>query len=291
MAPPRNRRPGFSRRAQYSLFIGYVIAIAGAMVGAVLLTLATLNPPAFSAFRAGTAEVTAPISWSVGSVWRGIVSIPSGIGSYFGVRGENARLKKQLDAQEQQLLRARAIGFENLRLKKLLSVREPSVDEIAVARIVSSSAGSTRRYALVYAGLIQGVHAGMPVRAPDGLIGRILEAGPDTARVLLLTDPESIIPVRSTKDGAPGFATGRGDGLLDVKPIALATAEYAAGDVLVTSGAGGIFPPNVPVARVMSRNRDATLARPFAQPDALDYAEIVRAFLPPPPPSPEETKP
>lgn len=291
MAPPRNRRPGFSRRAQYSLFIGYVIAIAGALVGAVLLALATLNPPAFSALRAGTSELTAPISWSVGSIWRGIASIPSGIGSYFGVRSENARLKKQLDVQEQQLLRARAIAFENLHLKKLLGAREPTVDEIAVARIVSSSAGSTRRYALLYAGLIQGVHAGMPVRAPDGLIGRVLEAGPDTARILLLTDPESIIPVRRTKDGAPGFATGRGDGLLDVKPVALATAEYAAGDVLVSSGAGGIFPPNVPVARVMSRNRDATLARPFAQPDALDYAVVLRAFMPPPPPSPDESKP
>jgi rod shape-determining protein MreC len=291
MAPPRNRRPGFSRRAQYSLFIGYVIAIAGALVGAVLLALSTLNPPAFSALRAGAGEVTAPVSWAVGSVWNGIASIPSAIGSFFGVRSENARLKKQVADEQQHLLRARAIAYENLRLKKLLGLREPSVEVIATARVVSSSATSTRRYALLYAGLVQGVHAGMPVRAPDGLVGRVLEAGPDTARVLLLIDPESIVPVRRTRDGAPGFATGRGDGFLDVKPIALGNADYAPGDVLVTSGAGGIFPPNIPVAKVMSRNRDGALAQPYAAPDALDYALVLRAFLTPPPPAPGEKQP
>lgn len=291
MAPPRNRRPGFSRRAQYSLFIGYVIAIAGALVAAVLLALSTLNPPAFSALRAGTAEITAPVSWAAGSVWNAIASIPSAIGSYFGVHGENARLQKQVAEDRRQLIRARAIAYENVRLKKLLSVREPGEETITTARIVSSSATSTRRYALLYAGLIQGVHAGMPVRAPDGLVGRILEAGPDTARILLLIDPESIVPVRRTKDGAPGFATGRGDGLLDVKPIALGNAEYAPGDVLVTSGSGGIFPPNLPVATVVSRSRDGALAKPFAAPDALDYALVLRAFATMPAPIAAETKP
>jgi rod shape-determining protein MreC len=291
MAPPRNRRPGFSRRAQYSLFIGYVIAIAGALVGAVLLALSTLNPPAFSALRAGAAEVTAPVSWAAGSVWSGITSIPGAIGSFFGVRTENARLKKEVADNRRQLLRARAIAYENVRLKTLLRVREPGIETIATARIVSSSATSTRRYAMLYAGLLQGVHAGMPVRAPDGLIGRVLEAGPDTARILLLIDPESIVPVRRTRDGAPGFATGRGDGLLDVKPIALGNAEYAPGDVLVTSGSGGIFPPNVPVATVVSRSRDGALAKPHASPDALDYALVLRAFMTVLPPVAAEKQP
>ena len=122
MASPRNRRPGYSRRAQYSLFIGYVIAIAGVLVGAILLLISKLDPPAFSALRAGTAEITAPVSWGVGSVVRGIGSIPGWIGSYFGVHGENARLKEQVQRQEQVLLKARAIAYENIRLKKLLNM-------------------------------------------------------------------------------------------------------------------------------------------------------------------------
>lgn len=283
MAAPRTRRPGFSRRAQYSQFLATVIAIAGAVIAAGLLLLARLDPPAFSAVRAGAAEVTAPVSTAVGSVWRAIASIPGTIGSYFGVHGENARLKEQVAEDKRQLLRARAIAFENIRLKKLLALREPGVAEVINARVVSSSASSSRRYALVYAGIAQGVHAGMPVRAPDGLVGRVLEAGPDTARVLMIVDPDSVVPVRRTRDGAAAFLSGRGDGLLDVKGIS-PNVEFAVGDVFVTSGSGGLFPPNIPVAKVTSHSRDLTLATPFAAPDALDYATVLRIYLPPPPP-------
>ena len=284
MAAPRNRRPGFSRRAQYSRFLAYVIAIAGALVGAVLLALSQINPPAFSALRAGAAEVTAPVSYAGGAVVSGIGSVPEWIGSFFGVRSENARLKATTARDQQLLLRARAIAYENIRLKKLLDMREPGEADIVHTRIVSSSAGSTRRYGLIYAGIAQGVHAGMPVRGSEGIIGRVIEAGPDTARVLLLIDPESIIPVRRLKDGAAGFISGRGDGLLDVKPITLANGQFAVGDILVTSGTGGIFPPNIPVAKVTSRTRETSLAQPFVRIEAFDYATVMRAFMPPPPP-------
>lgn len=291
MASPRNRRPGYSRRAQYSRFISYVIAIAGLLIGAILLLVSRLDPPAFSALRAGTAEVTAPVSGGIGWVVRGIGSIPGWIGSYFGVHGENARLKEQVAHQEQVLLKARAIAYENIRLKKLLGVREPAIEDVITARIVSSSGSSTRRYALIFAGLRQDVHAGMPVRGPYGLIGRIVEAGPDTARVLMIIDPESVIPVRRLKDGAPGFAAGRGDGMLEVRPITMGNGQFAVGDILVTSGTGGIFPPNVPVARVTERSRDSSLATPLNRPDVLDYATVSKAFMPPPPPPPTDGRP
>lgn len=291
MASPRNRRPGYSRRAQYSLFISYVILIAGVLIGGILLLISRLDPPAFSALRAGTAEVTAPVSGGVGWVVRGIGSVPGWIGSWFGVHGENARLKERVARQEQALLRARAIAYENLRLKRLLAVREPDGQDVVSTRVVSSTASSTRRYALVYAGIAQGVHAGMPVRGPDGLIGRVIEAGPDTARVLMIIDPESVVPVRRLKDGAPGFAAGRGDGTLEVRPIAMANGQFAVGDILVTSGTGGIFPPNVPVAKVTEPGRDAALAIPLARPDVLDFATVMKAFMPPPPPPPADTRP
>ena len=62
MAPPRNRRPGFSRRAQYGLFISYVIAAGGALVGVILLLLSTFHPPAFAAVRGTFSELVTPIA-------------------------------------------------------------------------------------------------------------------------------------------------------------------------------------------------------------------------------------
>src|SRR5690242_12836064 len=99
MAPPKNRRPGFSRRAQYGLFFSYVVAALCAIVGVSLLALSAVNPPAFAALRSSVAELTAPVSSGIAGVANGIGSIPGAIGDYFGVKGENARLRKQLAAE------------------------------------------------------------------------------------------------------------------------------------------------------------------------------------------------
>lgn len=280
MAPPRTRRPGFSRRAQYSLFLGYVIAVAGALVAAILLALSALNPPAFAALRASVGEVTTPISSGVSGVGRWLGSIPGGIGDYLAVRDQNKVLRKQLADQHALFMRARSLSYENRRLLTLLRVRERIAEPVVTARLVSSSASSTRRFAVLNAGSWQGVATGQPVRGPEGLIGRILETGPNSARVLLLTDPESIVPVRRTRDGMPALATGRGDGLLDVKSVAFATTDFGPGDVFVTSGIGGIYAPNVPVVRIIRRGRDAAIGRSFAQPDTVDYALVQRAYTP-----------
>ncbi|MGN6277631.1 MAG: rod shape-determining protein MreC [Sphingomonas sp.] len=283
MAPPKNRRPGFSRRAQYGLFFGYVVAALAAVVGVALLALSTINPPAFAALRSGVAELTAPISAGTSSVVNGIGSVPGAIGDYFGVKSENARLRKQLAAQHELLMRARMLGQENGRLKRLLALRDRSTGAVAAARLISSSATSTRRFALLNAGRFQGVLPGMPVSGPHGVIGRVLETGPDTARVLLSTDPESAIPVRRTRDGVPAIANGRGDTLLEIHPVSLVDKPFKVGDVLLSSGTGGLYPPNIPVARVVRLSRDGALAVPFEQPDTLDYAIVQHAFFAPPP--------
>jgi rod shape-determining protein MreC len=280
MAPPNNRRPGFSRRAQYGLFIGYVVAVSGSIIAAALLAFATFDPIAFAAMRLAVAELTAPASTGMAMAGQGVSQVPGTISDYFAVRQRNAELRKELDDAHALFMRARALSYENRRLKQLLHVRDRMVDPVTTARLVSSSASSTRRYATLNAGFRQGVKAGQPVRGPEGLIGRVVESGPDTARVLLLADAESIVPVRRTRDGLPAIAAGRGDGLLEIRAANLADGSFQIGDVLITSGTGGIYGPNIPVARIVSRNRDTVLARPFAIPDSLDYALVQKAYLP-----------
>src|SRR3546814_5327552 len=73
-----------------------------------------------------------------------------------------------------------------------------------------------------------------------GLVGRIYEAGPNTANVLLLTDPENIVPVRRTRDNVAGISTGRGDGSLEVRPLSTGRNPFKPGDIMVTSGTGGL---------------------------------------------------
>jgi rod shape-determining protein MreC len=286
MAPPRNRRPGFSRRAQYGLFLGYVGAVGGALIGAGLLLLSTFNPPAYAAVRGFFAEITTPISSALAWMTSGIANTPQGISEHFNVRGENERLRKELADSQTLISRARTLNQENRRLRELLKVRDVTTDAVVTARLVNSSASSTRRYATLNAGSWQNVKRGQPVREASGLIGQIIETSPNTARVLLIIDPDSNVPVRRTRDGMPAIAKGRGDGLLDIRSAGLSNMIFQPGDVFVTSGTGGIFPPNIPVAKVISNQRDSAIAEPAANPDALDFALVMQAFLPEPAPAP-----
>jgi rod shape-determining protein MreC len=285
MAAPRDRRPGFSRRAQYTLFLSYILAIAGAAVGAVLLVLSQFNPPAFAALRSAASEITAPVSSGASSVMRGIAAVPTTIATYFRVHGENADLRAEVDRTHDALVQARIIIRDNRRLRGLLKLREATPETVATARIVSSSASSTRRFGILNAGRWQGVRPGMPVRGPDGLIGRVVETGPNTARVLLAIDPESVVPVRRIGDGLPALAAGRGDGLVEIRSVGTTNARLKPGDRFVTSGTGGLYTPGVLVARVLKPGSDSAPALPFAQADTFDFAIVSTPFLPPPPPA------
>lgn len=291
MASSQDRRPGFSRRAQYGLFFTYVLAIAGAVTGTALLLLSTFNPPAFAALRSAAAEVTTPVSTTLAAGARGLAGIPETIATWFRVHGENARLREEAARDRALVTRARATAYENLRLRALLRVRDATPAVVVTARIVSSTASSTRRFGLLNAGLWQGVRAGQPVRGPAGLIGRVTEVGPNTARVLLVIDAESVVPVRRTRDGRPALAAGRGDGQIDIRAIDTGDPGFRRGDLFVTSGAGGLYAPGVPVATIAERTRDGGLAKPIASPSALDFAIVSRAFMPPPPPFPSQPPP
>ena len=287
MAPPRNRRPGFSRRAQYGLFFSYVAAIGLLLIGGGLVLVSRYNPHLFAAVRSTVAEVTTPVSSGLDTVRRWMGSVPEGVGSYFGVRSENARLKRQIDAERAALQSALGLERENQRLRTLLKVRDATPETIVVARLVSSSASSTRRYATLNAGSWQRVAQGQPVRDGDGLIGQVIETGPNASRVLLITDPDSTIPVRRASDGLPAIVTGRGDGTLDVRAANAAANPFRTGDLLVTSGTGGVFPPNIPLARVTQLGRDNATAAPVSNPDMADFVMALRVFLPEPPPPPQ----
>jgi rod shape-determining protein MreC len=227
-------------------------------------------------------EITTPISSGFNWVRRSLGGIPGGIGSYFNVHGENARLKKQLANDALTVRRAQTLEQENRRLRELVKLRDVTTDAIVAARLVNSSSSSTRRFATLNAGSWQGVKRGQPVRDPTGLIGQVIETSPNSARVLLLVDPESIVPVRRSRDGLPAIASGRGDGLIDIRSASVASMGFHVGDAFVTSGTGGIFSPNIPVARVIRTQGDIAIAQPVANPDALDFALVQQTFLPEP---------
>jgi rod shape-determining protein MreC len=280
MAPPSTRRPGFSRRAQYGLFLSYVVALGGVLFAALMLIVAKVDPTGFQALKGAALDATRPVSSAAHGAGGFVGGIFTGIGNYLEAGSQNAALKRRLAAERGALVQAKATELDNRRLKAMLKLGEAVPDPVAVTTIVGSSFDSVRRLATLSAGASSGIEAGQPVRAPEGLIGRVIERGRWASRVLLVSDAASNVPVRLVRDGTPAIATGHGDGTIDLKTLEVGRNPFRRGDVLVTSGIGGIYPPNIPVAVVAAVDGDRTVAKPLADPSRVDYAMVLRVYQP-----------
>ena len=279
MAPPPHRRPGFSRRAQYGLFATYVVAIAGTVVAALLLTISVVDPTGFSRLRTLGTEVTAPVARVLSKARQSTQAVTHSISAYINAASKNETLEKKLKASRNALIEVQALRVENDRLRSLLNLSDGDMQQVAVGRLISSTASSTRRVATLSIGRNFGVERAQPVRGPAGLIGRVIETGPTTARVLLVTDSENLVPVMRASDGLPAFSAGLGNGLVLIKPLNLGESPFKVGDIIITSGNGGLYAANIPFARVIRQTSDGALGLPFADPANTPYAIVMKPYL------------
>jgi rod shape-determining protein MreC len=277
VAPPR---PGWSRRAQYGLFFSFLAVVAGFIVGLFLLVLSLVAPNTFQSVRGAALDVTGPVSGALHEVTATAKGLVSGAGNYWDAAHQNARLKAERRAMLQRMIEAKAIVQENRQLKAALQLRERSREAVAAGRIVGSSLSSPRRFAVLSVGSGDGVRVGMPVRSPDGLIGRVIDAGSLASRVLLISDRSNIIPARLLRGGLPVIAQGRGDGTIDVRPLEVGRNPFRRGDIVVTSGTGGLYPPLVPVGRVVRLDDDGAIAVPLADPANTSFAVVEPPYEP-----------
>lgn len=274
MAAPRNRRAGFSRKAQLQIFTGYLLAFTGAFAGIFLLALSYFDRAAFESLRGSATEVTAPISRTLTGVRVAAQSGWSNSSAYFDAASQNAKMRREVEANRTALIEARAIRQENIELRGLLGLIEAEGKPVATARLINSTSTSSRRFATLGAGSRQGVQRGQPVRSNKGLIGRVLEVRANTAQVLLLSDAENVVPIKRARDGVVAFSEGRSDGRVNIRLINVGLNPFKRGDIMVTSGNGGLYAPNVPVAVIEELNSDGAVGRLISNPSATNYVIV-----------------
>lgn len=274
MAPPASRRSGSNKRAQLGVFTGYLAAGLGALFGAALLIISLMRPETFNGLRMMASDV-ASSAGEAGAVGRtGSQNVFEAIAGYYRAGSRNAELEREMEIARVRLAEAEALKQENARLKAALGLVEQDVKPVAVARLIGSTSSSIRRIGYLSVGRNDGVRPGMPVTSPTGLVGRILETGTRSSRVLLLTDSESMVPVRRASDNLVAFAEGRSDGSLRLRLVTLGINPIKPGDVFVTSGAGGLFRPNVAVAVARQITRDGAIAQLISNPAATDFVTV-----------------
>ena len=280
MAASAGPRPGWSRRAQYSLFFSFLAVVAGLIVGLILLILSLIAPQSYAAVRGVALDVTAPVSGGLREVTTTVTGLFSGAGNYWDAANQNAQLKRDRAALMRRMVEAKAIAEENKQLKSALQLRERIRGAVAAGRVVGSSFESSRRFAIISVGSSDGVRIGMPVRAAEGLIGRVIDAGSIASRVLLVTDRSNIVPARILRGGQPVISTGRGDGTIDVRPLEVGKNPFRPGDIIITSGTGGLYPPLVPIAKVARLDDDGAIAIPIADPARVSFAIVEPPYEP-----------
>lgn len=274
MTSANDSHRSYARRTQYSVFAAYVTAVTGALLGLFAAILSVVDPAGFASLRIVAAEATAPVGRGINWVGDAASGAPDAVGAWWMAGSQNRTLRAELATARRQVITAGGLAAENAELRRLLGIIRAGVRPVAVSQILSTTASSTRRHAVIDAGYGDGVRVGQPVRSADGLIGRTLAVGPSVSRVLLITDRQSVLPARRASDGLALLVSGRGDELLDVRPLNAAGNPLKVGDLLHSSGSGGLFQPRTPVGIIIRIVGDGALARPLSDPSSASALVI-----------------
>lgn len=228
----------------------------------------------FDRLRVVIADAAAPL---LEALAQPVATMASGVRHVEGVfdlyrenerlREENARLLQWQDV-------ARRLETENAGLRDLTKFVPEGAPRFISAQIIADSGGAFARSVLVSAGGREGVTRGQAAVTGEGLVGRVAEVGGRAARILLLTDLNSHIPVMldSSRERAVMAGDNSDQPRLLYLPINV-TAKP--GERIVTDGSGGIFPPGVPVGVVASVDSGVVRVEPYADLSRMEYVRIV----------------
>jgi rod shape-determining protein MreC len=286
-SPPPFFKQGPSARARLIFFS--VIAITLLVADARFNALATIRKVLGTALYPVQRGVLLPGDW-VSDAGRYLTSLR-------GIQHENEDLLREKTELAARGLLADQLKAENAQLRQLLEARGRQQSKSIAAEILYEARDPSTRRVVVDRGSSDGITAGLPVIDDAGVVGQVTRVFPFMSEVTLLTDKAQVIPVENLRSGLRSVASGGGEGGLLYLRFMAANADIKMGDTLVTSGIDGIYPPGLPVARVVKIEHSAAysfaqiLCAPIGGVDRNRYLLVLTPEPLPPPPPPAEPTP
>ena len=234
----------FSARGQV---IGTAIALLCASF--LLTAYSSRHPEVAQVGSVMVAEVVAPFGSALESAKDGTRAAWSRYVYLSGVSIENEQLKQRLARVEGDLASMSELGRENARLRELLRFSSEAGVAGVAASVVGSDASGWVRGALINRGTASGVDIGMAVVTPQGVVGQVVAASPDTARVLLITDHSSGVDAIVQSTRVRGVLQGAGASGCELRFVTK-DAAIKPGDLVVTSGLDRVYPKGLVLGTV-----------------------------------------
>ncbi len=213
------------------------------------LVVAKAEVYVFDWVKSAVGDLLAPVLHAVTVPVRAARDVGSNLGRVAALTEENSRLRDENARLRQWQALARRLDGQNRELRRLLRFDPGGEVRTVAARVIADTGGPYARSLLMSAGSRQGIAADQAVVSGEGLVGRVMSAGARSARVLLITDRRSHVPVLAGPDRVHAILVGD-NGFRPHLRFLPRNAALAAGDVVVTSGRGGVFPPGLPVGDV-----------------------------------------
>lgn len=224
--------------------------------------------------RAGIADIAAPILDALSRPVATVSDFITQTGEMMHLREENMRLREENGRLRAWHGVATHLAAENEALRNLLNYVPPARGGFISARVVGDGGGSFVRSTLINSGARDGVAKGLAALNEEGLVGRVTDVGQRSARILLLTDLNSKIPVmlETSRDRAILAGDNSAQPQLSFLPP---NSRPKVGERVVTSGHGGLLPAGLPVGVVLGMRDGQMRVQPFVNWDRLEYVRIV----------------
>ena len=212
---------------------------------------------------------------SPAAVWQ---SLRGGLATRGTLQSENEQLRGQVRSLELAQLRSQALEQENASLRGLHDALPPLVTHWLVAEVIGSESALLRQRLIINKGAHDGVHPNQAVVDGNGVMGQVMHVGPFSAEVILITDAEHALPVQVVRNQLRTIAVGSGSGELLLKFLAV-NSDVQGGDLLVSSGLGGVFPAGFPVARITGVRREANQLLALVRAEPLARLQSTREVM------------
>lgn len=260
-------------------FRRYALLLAVVLLSLFLLTVQTRGGGPTRASDLVALAVT-PVQSLLAKAHRGALAAWRTFADWKAVRTENLALRADNERLRIQSLQVHETDQENLRLRRLLALRERLPLTALSGEIIGREGGGWGRSLTVNRGRGDGIAQQMPVIVPEGLVGRVAQVRSGASIVQLLNDPTSTVGAVVQRTRTAGLVEGEPGGGLRFKFMARDGAGVAAGDLIVTSGLGTLFPKGIPIGRVTAiEDKGSALFHFAVLAPAVDFARVEEVLL------------